>query len=199
MIAQINGTIVSKNPPEIILDVLGVGYELICPMSTFYSLQEVKDKILLYTQLIVKEDSHTLYGFVTKDEKNSFRELIKVNGVGPKAALAILSSLNIQSLIKCIEEEDVKVLSLTPGIGKKTANKIIIELKDRIDRLTTTTINLENSLVKNLNNQDFNKKKAIDALQSLGFKGKEANKMIANIEIENLSTEEIIRQALKNK
>ena len=199
MIAQINGTIISKNPPEIILDVLGVGYELICPMSTFYSLQDSKDKILLHTQLIVKEDSHTLYGFITKDEKSAFKELIKVNGVGPKAALAILSSLNLQSLIKCIEEEDVEVLSLTPGIGKKTANKIIIELKDRIDKLTTTTISLENNLIANHNNKDFNKKKAVDALQSLGFKVKEANKMITNIEIKNLSTEEIIRQALKNK
>lgn len=196
MIAQISGIIISKNPPEIILDVAGVGYEILCPMSTFYALKDDKEKKLLYTQLIVKEDSHTLYGFITKDEKSLFKELIRVNGVGPKAALAILSSLNLQSLIKCIQEEDVKMLSLTPGIGKKTANKIILELTDRIDKFNTS---ITNSTITNQKDENFNKKKALDALESLGFKGREVNKMISNIKLTNLSTEEIIRQALKNK
>lgn len=199
MIAHLNGIIISKNPPEIILDVAGIGYEILCPMSTFYALKDDKEKKLLYTQLIVKEDSHTLYGFITKDEKNLFKELIRVNGVGPKAALAILSSLNLESLIKCIQEEDVKILSLTPGIGKKTANKIILELKDRIDKFIISTVNLDQSNITNKKDENLNKKEALNALQSLGFKGKEANRMVSNVELKNLSTEEIIRQALKNK
>ena len=135
MIGQLKGQIISKNPPEVLLEVSGIGYELLCPMSTFYQLDNSSEDTLLYTHLSIKEDSHTLFGFISKDEKNMFRELIRVNGVGPKVALAILSHLTVSSLVDCIINEDADLLAKTPGIGKKTALKLIVELQDRLDKV----------------------------------------------------------------
>ena len=197
MIGQLKGQIISKNPPEVLLEVGGIGYELLCPMSTFYQLDNSSEDILLYTHLSIKEDSHTLFGFISKDEKNMFRELIRVNGVGPKVALAILSHLSVASLVDCIISEDADLLAKTPGIGKKTALKLIVELQDRLDKVeflnaSTSTMHLKTSSNPNAN-------QALAALQSLGFKVKEANKMISAIDDKNLSTEQLIRLALQNK
>ena len=197
MIAQLCGQILSKNPPEVVVEVAGIGYEILCPMSTFYQLSDTGSNVLLYTHLSIKEDSHTLFGFITKDEKILFRELIRVNGVGPKVALAILSHLTVGSLVECISNEDADLLAKTPGIGKKTALKLIVELKDRLDKVEFSSGVMTSGIVQNNNNP--NAKKALEALQSLGFKAKEANSMIAAIEDQTLSTEELIRQALKNK
>ena len=197
MIAQLSGQILSKNPPEVVVEVAGVGYEILCPMSTFYQLGDTGRSVLLYTHLSIKEDAHTLFGFISKDEKKLFRELIRVNGVGPKVALAILSHLTVGSLVECIGNEDADLLAKTPGIGKKTALKLIVELQDRLDKVEFSSGVMTPSVIQSSGNQ--NAKKALEALQSLGFKYKEANKMISAIKDLTLSTEELIRQALKNK
>ena len=198
MIGHLNGKIISKNPPEVLLEVGGIGYEVLCPMSTFYQLDNLSEDVLLFTHLSIKEDGHTLFGFITKDEKNVFRELIRVNGVGPKVALAILSNLSVNSLVQCISTEDADLLAKTPGIGKKTALKLIVELQDRLSKLELIGSSLEPSKeLKQSSNP--NTKQANEALQSLGFKAKEANKMVLKIDDQDLSTEQIIRLALQNK
>ena len=197
MIGQIKGQIISKNPPEVLLEVGGIGYELLCPMSTFYQLDNSSEDTLLYTHLSIKEDSHTLFGFISNDEKNMFRELIRVNGVGPKVALAILSHLSVPSLVDCIMSEDSDLLSKTPGIGKKTALKLIVELQDRLDKVEL--VNASTSTMGHKTSYNPNAKQALAALQSLGFKTKEANKMVSAIDDKDLTTEQMIRLALQNK
>ena len=197
MIGQLKGQIISKNPPEILLEVGGIGYELLCPMSTFYQLDNSSEDTLLYTHLSIKEDSHTLFGFISKDEKSMFRELIRVNGVGPKVALAILSHLSVSSLVDCIISEDADLLAKTPGIGKKTALKLIVELQDRLDKVEL--VDASTSTMGHKTSYNPNAKQALAALQSLGFKTKEANKMVSSIDDQTLSTEQLIRLALQNK
>ena len=197
MIGQLKGQIISKNPPEVLLEVGGIGYELLCPMSTFYQLDNSTDDTLLYTHLSIKEDSHTLFGFISKDEKSLFRELIRVNGVGPKVALAILSHLSVSSLVDCIISEDADLLAKTPGIGKKTALKLIVELQDRLDKVEL--VDASTSTMGHKTSYNPNAKQALAALQSLGFKTKEANKMVSAIDDQTLSTEQLIRLALQNK
>ena len=197
MIGQLKGQIISKNPPEVLLEVGGIGYELLCPMSTFYQLDNLSEDTLLYTHLSIKEDSHTLFGFISMDEKKLFRELIRVNGVGPKVALAILSHLSVSSLVDCIIREDADLLAKTPGIGKKTALKLIVELQDRLDKVEL--VNASTSTIGHKTSYNPNAKQALAALQSLGFKTKEANKMVSKIEDKDLTTEQLIRLALQNK
>ena len=197
MIGQLKGKLISKNPPEILVEVGGIGYELLCPMSTIYELNDIDQDVSLQTHLSIKDDSHTLFGFATKDEKSLFRELIRVNGVGPKVALAILSHLSTNSLVECIINENSELLSKTPGIGKKTALKVIVELQDRLDKVELT--NTSTSSINNIVGQNPSAKQALAALQSLGFKTKEANKMLATIDDQTLSTEQLIRLALRNK
>ena len=196
MIGKLTGKILEKNPPEILLEVSGIGYEILCPMSTFYEMG-ADANLVLHTHLHVKEDAHTLYGFISKDEKTLFRELIRVNGIGPKVALAILSHLNIASLMNAVAHEDDVLLAKTPGIGKKTAQKLIVELKDRLEKLSLS--NTANQQITASANVNPNTKQALAALQSLGFKAKEAEKMLAAISDDSLSTEELIRLALQNK
>ncbi|MFP6776512.1 MAG: Holliday junction branch migration protein RuvA [PS1 clade bacterium] len=196
MIGRLCGKILEKNPPEILLDVGGIGYEILCPMSTFYEIG-TETNLELHTHLHVKEDAHTLYGFVTIDEKTLFRELIRVNGVGPKVALAILSHLNVSSLISAVSNEDDELLAKTPGIGKKTAQKLIVELSDRLEKLSLSgSVNM--SATRSIN-KNPNSHKASQALQSLGFKVKEVERMLSAISDESLSTEQLIRKALQNK
>ena len=197
MIGHLKGKIISKSPPEVLLEVQGIGYEVLCPMSTIYELDNLSDDVLLFTHLSIKEDAHTLFGFITKDEKNVFRELIRVNGVGPKVALAILSNLSVHSLVECISTEDADLLAKTPGIGKKTALKLIVELQDRLSKIELVGILANSTEIKQ--NSNPNSKQAIEALQSLGFKAKEANRMVSKIEDQELSTEQLIRLALQNK
>ncbi len=195
MIGKLTGKILEKNPPEILLEVGSIGYEILCPMSSFYAMGD-SDNLSLYTHLQVKEDSHTLYGFVTKDEKTLFRELIRVNGIGPKVALAILSHLDIAALMSAVAGEDDALLAKTPGIGKKTAQKLIVELKDRLGKLQ---LDNNNNQMHATTTSNPNANKAIQALQSLGFKAKEAEKMLSSVKDDSLCTEELIRAALRNK
>lgn len=192
MIGRLSGKILTKNPPQILLDVGGVGYEIMCPMSSFYNIGD--GDLMLHTHLHIKDDAHTLYGFATLDEKTLFRELIRVNGIGPKVALAILSNLDIASLILAITNENDVLIAQTPGIGKKTAQKLIVELKDRLAKLDLKDHHPQPSTLKNPN---YNQ--ATNALQTLGFKAKEAQKMLSEINDPTLSTEDIIRIALQNK
>ncbi|WPE17511.1 Holliday junction branch migration protein RuvA [Candidatus Thioglobus autotrophicus] len=196
MIARLTGKILEKNPPEILLEVGGIGYEILCPMSSFYAMSD-QGSITLHTHFHVKEDAQTLYGFISKDEKILFKELIRVNGVGPKVALAILSHLNIASLMNAVANEDDALLAKTPGIGKKTAQKLIVELKDRLAKLELNGSN--HQTITASANINPNTQKAAQALQALGFKTKEAEKMLSAIKDDALSTEELIRQALQNK
>ncbi|SMN16387.1 Holliday junction DNA helicase RuvA [uncultured Candidatus Thioglobus sp.] len=195
MIGRLTGKILEKNPPEILLEVGGIGYEILCPMSSFYDMGD-SENIMLHTHFHVKEDAQTLYGFISKDEKTLFRELIRVNGIGPKVALAILSHLNIASLMSAVTNEDDVLLAKTPGIGKKTAQKLILELKTRLEKLELSQGSHQKITSSNSNPNSL---KASQALQSLGFKVKEAKKMLSAITDETLSTEELIRQALQNK
>ena len=196
MIGRLTGKILEKNPPEILLEVGNIGYEILCPMSSFYEMGD-QSEITLHTHFHVKEDAQTLYGFISKDEKTLFRELIRVNGIGPKVALAILSYLNTASLMNAVANEDDILLAKTPGIGKKTAQKLIVELKDRLAKLELYGSNSQ--LVTASMHINPNTQKASQALQALGFKAKEAEKMLAAIKDDTLSTEELIRQALQNK
>jgi Holliday junction DNA helicase RuvA len=196
MIGRLSGKIIERNPPEILIDVGGIGYEVLCPMSTFYEIGDVIS-VDLHTHLHVKEDAHTLFGFITKDEKTIFRELIRVNGVGPKVALAIMSHLTVASLISAVSDEDDVLLAKTPGIGKKTAQKLIVELSDRLEKLSLS--GSTNKQISSRITSNPNSKQASQALQALGFKPKEVVKMLSSIEDDSLSTEQLIRQALQNK
>ncbi len=196
MIGKLIGIILENNPPEILLEVGGVGYEILCPMSSFYAIGDEK-QLSLYIHLSIKEDAHTLYGFISKDEKTLFRELIRVNGIGPKVALAILSHLDIISLMNAVANEDDVLLSKTPGIGKKTAQKLIVELKDRLEKLELNSQNHRN--INTNSNINPNIKQASAALQALGFKAKESERMLSVIKDNSLSTETLIRKALQNK
>ena len=196
MIGRLTGKILEKNPPEVLLEVGGIGYEILCPMSSFYEMGQ-SEQLSLHTHFHVKEDAQTLYGFISQDEKILFRELIRVNGVGPKVALAILSHLNIASLMNAVANEDDALLAKTPGIGKKTAQKLIVELKDRLAKLELHGSKYQ--VITASANIKPNTQKASQALQALGFKTKEAEKMLNAIKNDTLSTEELIRQALQNK
>lgn len=185
MFASLTGTVISQNPPEVIFAVGDISYEILAPMSSIVKFSN--EKITIFTHVSIKEDSHTLFGFATIGEKQTFRELIKVNGVGPKVALAILSFLSVDDLKNCIENEDDGLLAKTPGIGKKTAQKIIIELKSKIQKLSFSNAPVNNNL-----------KQAKDALLALGFKDKECEKMLKDLDT-SLETNDLIKQALKNK
>lgn len=195
MISQLTGKIISTNPPEIVLEVNGVGYEVLCPLNTFYQLKTDEHK--LFTQLIVRQDSQTLYGFNHLDEKTLFNALIKVSGVGAKAALAILSTLSVADVLACVADDGVELLQQTPGIGKKTAQKMIVELKDRLPKLNLIGVDTKPTQATiTPNNKAFNA--ALSALSSLGFKPKEAKAMLKEAD-NSLSTEELIRFALQGR
>ncbi len=198
MIAQLTGKILHTNPPQMVLEVGDIGYEVLCPLNTFYKLKNNpldNTKHTIHTQLIVRDDSHTLYGFNSVDEKTVFNELMRVSGVGAKVALAILSTLSIRDILSCVANDEVGILQQTPGIGKKTAQKMIVELQDRLPKL-----NLANHATKNKagNISASANQVALSALLSLGFKEKEAQKMLVGIDT-SLSTAAIIRLALQNK
>ncbi|MEI6708516.1 MAG: Holliday junction branch migration protein RuvA [Methylococcales bacterium] len=189
MIGFLRGKLVLKAPPLLVLDVHGVGYEIEASMTTFYQLP-VGLEITLYTHLVIREDAHSLFGFATEAERAMFRTLIKVNGVGPKLALTILSGQSAEQLHRCIHENDTAALMRLPGVGKKTAERLIIELRDRLlqleDSTTTITPSVGNA-----------KQEAVSALCSLGYKPLDANKMVQGIHSEGKSCEDIIRMALQ--
>lgn len=194
MIGRLQGTILEKQPPTILLDVQGVGYELEASMSTFYHLPECGEEIVLHTHLVVREDAQLLYGFHSLSERLMFRSLIKISGVGPKLALTILSGMSTEDFTRCILEEDSKALTKLPGVGKKTAERLVIELKDRLER--DDSIKLPGSPEK-IERQATPVNDAVSALISLGYKAQQASQMVRDLDVEDKSTEDIIRAALQ--
>ena len=200
MIGRLKGKILEKQAPNLLLDVNGVGYEVEVPMSTFYDLPNIGSETILKTHFIVREDAQLLYGFLTDDERTLFRELIKISGIGGKVGLAILSGMQPDEFVACIETQDVKTITRIPGIGAKTAQRLIIEIKDKLGKLsisaTAPTSATEDSS-PGASNQTSAKNDAIDAMVALGYKQAEAEKLIKKISEPGMSTEELIRKALQ--
>jgi Holliday junction DNA helicase RuvA len=195
MIGLLRGKILDKQPPQLLLDVHGVGYEVDAPMTTFYDLPAVGEEVILFTHLAVREDAHTLYGFAKRTDRELFRNLLKVNGVGARLALAILSGMETRVFISCVQAGDAGALVKLPGIGKKTAERLIIELRDRLElspQATTATASATAAMATSPVED------AVSALVGLGYKPQEASQMVRALETANLSSEEIIRSALQS-
>ena len=195
MIGFLNGKLITKAPPLLVLDVQGVGYEIEAPMTTFYNLPAIGEHVKLHTHLVVREDAHILFGFSEETDRLLFRTLIKVNGVGPKLALTILSGLSAEDFHRCITDDNVQALVRLPGIGKKTAERLIIEMRDRLPDLSSVESQQKKGGVPSSSANNA-KQEAISALIALGYKAQDANKMVQNIQADN-SCEDIIRLALQ--
>lgn len=195
MIGRLRGEIVLKQPPFLMLDVNGVGYEIEAPMSTFYELPAVGENIVLFTHLMIRDDAHVLYAFYQEQERLLFRTLLKISGVGGKMALAILSGMNAGEFSLCIQNEDVNALVRIPGVGKKTAQRLIIEMKDK---LVITGSAQTSSATKPTAVQESPASEAVSALVALGYRPVEANRLVKAVEAEGLGSEELIRAALQS-
>ncbi len=196
MIGWLRGTLRARQAPWLTLDVGGVGYELQAPMTTFYDLPTSGSEISLYTHLVVREDAHALYGFAREAERDIFRALLRVNGVGAKVGLAILSGLDAGTLTRCIAEEDTARLTTIPGIGKKTAERLIMELRDRLPASSVSAgVSLPNSEGATIAIEPV--AEAVSALVALGFKPPEASRRIRAINEDGLACEELVRRALQ--
>ena len=196
MIGQIRGIIIEKQPPYLLLDVGGIGYEILAPMSTFYLLPELQQTTMLYTHLTIREDGHYLYGFHHKKDRKLFRSLIKVNGVGPKLALTILSGIDSNEFVRCVLQGDASRLISIPGIGKKTAERLMIETKDTLSTWELTDFEAAiNNSIHHTDNQPI--QDAISALIALGYKSTDAKRAVMQVQAPNYSREDMIRLALK--
>lgn len=200
MIGRLLGTLVDKQAPDVLIDVNGVGYEVQLPLTSFYELPDVGAIATIYTHFVVREDAQLLYGFISKQERSLFRLLIKANGVGPKLALTILSGLTAEQFVQCVEHDDVTTLVKLPGVGKKTAERLLIEMRDRIKELNLSPTELgapvnvgASPLIKNNGLDD-----AIAALISLGYSAQQANKSVKAVYKDGDDSEDVIRNALKN-
>ena len=193
MIARLAGTLIHKQPPLMVIDVAGVGYEVEAPLSVFYDLRELGSPVVILTHLSVKEDSHTLYGFASEAERTLFRQLLKISGIGAKLALTILSGASGEELARYVAERDAASLTRLPGIGKKTAERIIIELRDKLDDLPVAALP---GSKKGPAIADDAVSEATQALNALGYKPQEANRMVRAVAQPDMSVEEIIRHAL---
>ena len=194
MIGRLQGVLVRKEPPALMLDVGGVGYELEAPMTTFYELPAVGERVTLHTHLVVRDDAHLLYGFVREAQRRLFRELLKVNGVGPRVALAVLSGLSDEEFSRCVAEADIARLTKVPGIGRKTAERLVIEMRDKLPKdipLPASTTAAGQAPPADPVSE------AVSALVALGYKPNEASRAVRSASTKGLSAEEIIRQALK--
>jgi Holliday junction DNA helicase RuvA len=197
MIGRLLGEIVYKRAPQLMLDVGGVGYEVEAPMSTFYALPEVGAKVTLLTHLAIRDDAHVLYGFAKEGERELFRLLLKVNGVGAKMALAILSSMHAEAFARCVQGADTAALTRVPGVGKKTAERLIIEMRDRLDGLTLDCAAASVLGGATVAAGGSPASEAASALVALGYKSVEAERMIKGVAAEGLDSEALIRAALK--
>ncbi len=197
MIGRLRGIILEKQPPDLVLDVQGVGYEVAAPMSTFFSLPAVNEEVTLYTHLVVREDAQLLYGFATMRERILFRSLLKVNGVGAKLALTILSGSHVDEFARCVQEGDTASLTRLPGVGKKTADRLIIEMRDRLKEVSHA-MGLT-PVVSESAQQAGAKGEAVEALIALGYKAAEAEKMVRQVAQDGATTEDLIKQALQRR
>lgn len=199
MIGRLKGTLLTKQPPTLLLDVNGVGYEVDAPMSTFYQLPDLNEEVILHTHLVVREDAQQLCGFATEVERRMFRSLIRINGVGAKLALSILSGISADDFARCIQDNDTATLVRLPGVGKKTAERLVIEMRDKLkdwqlgsDSATKTPAGMIE--IKHIADPV---EEAVSALIALGYKPPQASRMVTQIDSRELSSEEIIRDALK--
>ncbi len=191
MIGSLRGRLTLKQAPSVIIECHGVGYEVETPMSTFLELPPTGDELFLFTHMVVREDAQMLYGFATQEERALFRMLLKISGVGAKMGLAVLSAMSVDGFRRCVEYEDAASLVKVPGVGKKTAERLIIEMRDRIDTPSAqpgaTTVEVQAGA----------KSEAVDALISLGYKPREVQKLIGELDVDGKTAEDIIRLALR--
>lgn len=201
MIGRLQGLVIDKQPPVLLVDVQGVGYEVEAPMSVFYELPSVGETVTLRIHHVVREDAHSLYGFLTEREREVFRSLIRVSGIGPKLALTLLSGMQADEFLRCVELGDTATLSRLPGVGKKTAERLIMELQDRAGELTSAPASgavatAASGPAAAAAPQDA-VGEAINALVALGYKQAEASRLVDGLDTEDASSESLIRQALK--
>lgn len=197
MIGRICGELILKRPPELLVDVGGVGYELQSPMSTIFELPEVGQKVTLVTHFHVREDAQILFAFLTEAERSLFRMLLKVNGIGAKMALAVLSGMNPQEFRQCILNGDQASLTRVPGIGKKTAERLIVEMRDRLEKADELSVSATASATSTDVVRDSPVTEATQALVALGYKPQDASRMVARHAADGLASDELIRLALK--
>lgn len=197
MIGFLRGVLLHKAPPQLLLDVHGVGYELEAPMTTFYDLPALGEEVRLYTQLIVREDAHSLFGFASETERQLFRALIRVNGVGPRLALTILSGQSVADFYRAVDEQDVRGLTRMPGVGQKTAERLIVELRGRLPAVGTALPARPSSAAAVAASP---RQEAISALCALGYKPQDAQRMVQAVAGDDDGTgcEDIIRLALRS-
>lgn len=197
MIGCLRGIIKKKQPPLLLLDVQGVGYEVEAPMTTFYTLPEPEVEVEIFTHLLVREDAQLLFGFATENERYLFRTLIKVNGVGAKMALAILSGMEAGEFASCVQSSDAARLMKLPGVGKKTAERLIVEMRDKLGDMpiSVSGVAMPDTTVEAVNDPV---NEAVSALIGLGYKASEASRYVLAVASDGLSSEELIREALKN-
>ena len=201
MIGPLRGNILEKQPPLVLLEANGVGYEVHMPMTCFYELPELGQEAIVFTHFVVREDAQLLYGFNDKQERALFRELIKVNGVGPKLALAILSGMSAQQFVSAVEREEITALVKLPGVGKKTAERLVVEMKDRFKGLNGDLFNSSSeislpSVADKAPDVDA-EAEAVSALVALGYKPQEASRMVSKIAKPGADCETLIRDALR--
>jgi holliday junction DNA helicase RuvA len=192
MIGSVRGRLALKQPPRIVVECSGVGYEIETPMSTFLELPQVGNEIFLYTHLQVREDAHALFGFATEEEKQLFRGLLRISGVGAKMALAILSGMSVADFRRCVLHEDTAMLIKIPGVGRKTAERLIIEMRDRIDQQAAMPVAAVGRAVR-----PDARSEAFDALVALGYKPQEVKRLLSQLDTNDKSAEDIIRFALR--
>lgn len=197
MIGFLSGKLHAKLPPQILINVNGVGYEVEAPMSTFYAIGEVGDEVMLLTHMHVREDAMLLFGFASELERSLFKELIKVNGIGAKMAIGILSAMSVNDFVGLVEVGDAPALTKIPGVGKKTAERLVIEMRDRLigwGSVASSSVSSETMVTPAPHNQ---KSSAVEALISLGYKPTQADKMVQAVE-SDLTLEETIKKALQS-
>jgi holliday junction DNA helicase RuvA len=195
MIGFLRGTLLDKQPPHLLLDVQGVGYELEAPLTTFYTLPAAGAEVTLYTHLAVREDAHLLYGFARLADRELFRHLLRVNGVGARLALAILSGMDAGTFAGCVQAGDTAALVRLPGVGRKTAERLVMELRDRLDAIGGIRLLPPVGVAGRSPSTPL--EDAITALIGLGYKPQEASRMVRAIDTAELTSEEIIRTALQ--
>jgi Holliday junction DNA helicase RuvA len=193
MIGYLRGRLAAKNPPTLVIDVQGVGYECEAPMSTFYQLPDTGGEVTLRTHLVVREDAHVLYAFGSEDERRLFRHLLRVSGIGPKIGLAILSGLTVEQFLRSIEAEDTALLVRVPGVGRKTAERLLIELRDRVKEFGGAGSPQLPSRDRPADPQA----EAFSALVALGYRPAEVTRLLSSVGAEASGTEDLIRRALQ--
>ncbi|MCT8875595.1 MAG: Holliday junction branch migration protein RuvA [Shewanella oneidensis] len=203
MIGRLRGVLIEKQAPEVLIDVNGVGYELQMPLTSFYELPELNQPTTVYTHFVVREDAQLLYGFITKQERSLFRLLIKANGVGPKLALTILSGMTASEFVGCVERDDIVTLVKLPGVGKKTAERLLVEMRDKLKSLMEASVGSEREFVLQSNYSpapmvNSAEEDAISALISLGYKPPQASKAVSAAYKEGMDSETLIKAALKS-